>query len=522
MIRKLSVIAGCGTALFLSYPPFNAGFLFIPAYTLLLVYLRSEKRRGERRRTLFFTFALFWFLSLQWMSYVNVGLLLYQKLLILAGAVLLALLMSLLWMLPFHMIDYKKSEIYLLPFIYAAIEYVFTVNGDLSFLWLTPGLSTVNYPLFYQSADLGGAYLITVWVLSISVLLSDVIIFKGIRRKVSAASAAIILAFIILYGFISMNSQFEGEHVKVDVVQPNLPAYMKQSYDEFLEARFELVKGLLEETKNDSSQLVVFPETASPVYLMRENIFSDYLLKFASENSKSILMGSLRLKYDRSKRMFDYYNSAFFISPGDTMQYYDKMRPVPFVERIPFDNRFIKLRKIDYGQGGFTPGAGSTVFRGKGIAFSAYICFESMFPTQVSKFTSNGARFLTNISEDVWFINSIAPYQHFAVGRMRSVENRRFVLRASNPGISAVIDPCGRVVKSLGINRRGIISADIIQSDRLTFFVKSGNIIPKLFLCIIFTYFIFKSVWRFYVSKIKNSPKPDRLSSRRDGKNSSL
>jgi len=321
----------------------------------------------------------------------------------------------------------------------------------------------------------------------------------------SAVFAFILISIVLSYGIFALRKPFKGSEVKAAIVQPNLPAYMKQSYDEFLDARFELIKSFLVQLENDSIDLIVFPETASPVYLMHENMFSTYLKEFSLKYNKNILMGSLRIKYDRKKRMFDYYNSAFFITPADTMQFYDKMRPVPFVERIPFDNVLTKLRKIDYGQGGFTPGSVSTVFSGDSLRFSAYICFESMFPTQVSGFTRAGARFLVNISEDVWFINSIAPYQHFAVGRMRAVENRRYVLRSSNPGISAIIDPYGRIVESIPLNKSGIIKGSIVQSDRLTFFVKSANIVPKLILILITIYLILKFLRRFYVHKIKNS-----------------
>jgi len=236
-----------------------------------------------------------------------------------------------------------------------------------------------------------------------------------------------------------------------------------------------------------------------------KNDIKTFLVDYTNENSKAILIGGLTYEYGEKNEEDNYYNSAFLISPNETIQSYNKIRCVPFVERLPYEEKLKFIKKIDYGQGGYSVGKNYTVFNYNNKKFSAYICFESIFPTHISAFVRNGAQFLVNISEDAWFIKGIGAYQHYQSGILRAVENRRYLIRVSNPGISAVIDPYGTIIFSTKLNTDGVFTKEIVMNDKLSIFTRSGNLIPKIFLWITLLILIFKIIWRKYgTAKIKN------------------
>lgn len=481
---------------FISFQMNRAGLLFIPSYSLMLYFL-SERMNGKRTfRSAFFIFGLFWLLMLNWLLTINVDLTLLQRVLIFFGWIFLSALMSLVWSVPYLFISVRGAEIFMLPVALSSLEYVLSASRDLSFLWVTPSTAVIDYPVFFQSADLGGSYLVSLIVVAFAVLLFRIFL-KG-RRPFDKISFALLLFLVVIYGSVRINEERTGEIMRVTVVQPDIPGEMKESYREFIDFRFASIKDNLETARQQDGELIVFPETASPVYLTKHsrNEIKSYLEEYSAQTGKYILIGGLTYDYGGKREEDRYYNSAFLISPGETVAAYNKIRCVPFVERLPYQEYMPFLKRIDYGQGGYSTGKEQTVFDIKGRRVSAYICFESIFPTYVSSFTRRGAQLLINISEDAWFTKGIGAVQHYKAGIMRSVENRRYLVRSSNPGISAVIDPCGRVVEATNLNESRVFTAEVMLLDRLTFFAASGNILPKIFLLITIAFAALKIIRR--------------------------
>jgi len=495
-----------GVSFFLSLQFKYIGIAFVYIYALMLIRMSKEEKMKSRFLNAFLTFFVFWLMMLNWLLVINVDLTILQRILIFFGWMFLSMLMGMVWSLPFAIASVKNNEVYFIPVIVSALEYFMSCTRDLSFLWVTPATAILDYPVLFQSADIGGSYLVSFIVIMFSVLLFK--LFTAKNAVIYKIAIVILLFTVVLYGSFRIKNQYYGETIKVTIVQPNIPGEMKESYREFIEYRFKAIKENLEKAKTQEGEIVIFPETASPVYLTKrsKNEIKTYLIDFANENSKSILIGGLTYEYGSKNEEDRYYNSAFLIAPNETIQTYNKIRCVPFVERLPYEEKLRFLKKIDYGQGGYSVGKEQTVFKAGKSRFSAYICFESIFPTYVSTFAKNGAQFLVNISEDAWFVKGIGAYQHFQAGILRAVENRRYLVRVSNPGISGVIDPNGKIVASTKLNTAEVFTEDIVLNDSITFFTASGNILPKIFLLIMIFMIIFKLIRRHNgTAKTKNS-----------------
>jgi apolipoprotein N-acyltransferase len=138
---------------------------------------------------------------------------------------------------------------------------------------------------------------------------------------------------------------------------------------------------------------------------------------------------------------------------------YDKIHLVPFSEYVPWRSWLFFARDLTGLVGDFQHGSQYKVGRIPGGPFSVYICYEAIFPNEVRRFTLAGAALFVNISDDGWFGGSSAPPQHLAMARVRAVENRRWLLRDTNNGITVSVDPYGRIVARLAADIRGELEA---------------------------------------------------------------
>jgi apolipoprotein N-acyltransferase len=188
--------------------------------------------------------------------------------------------------------------------------------------------------------------------------------------------------------------------------------------------------------------LIIWPETALPFFLRREAELGPRVQAFVRETRIPMLIGSPDVGEDGRL-----YNSAFFLGPDGVIRgRYDKRHLVPFGEYVPLQRVFFFLDKLVTGIGDFGRGRSATVFQGDGYRFSVMICYEVIFPAEVREFTQAGAELLVNITNDAWFGESGAPYQHLAMAAIRAVENGSYLVRAANTGVSAVIAPTGAIL----------------------------------------------------------------------------
>jgi apolipoprotein N-acyltransferase len=181
----------------------------------------------------------------------------------------------------------------------------------------------------------------------------------------------------------------------------------------------------------------------------------------------------------------DIYNSAVFVNAdGAVAGRYDKIHLVPFGEYVPYRNLFFFANHLTRQIGDFTRGRTRSVFHADGHTFGVFICYESVFADEVRQFAKNGAEVLVNISDDGWYGDTSAPWQHLNMARMRAIENDRWILRDTNNGVTAAIDPEGRVTESAPRHTITSLVARYGYKSDLTFYTRFGDVFAQ-FCCVV-------------------------------------
>jgi len=191
--------------------------------------------------------------------------------------------------------------------------------------------------------------------------------------------------------------------------------------------------------------------------------------------------------FDRSSpRGYYLYDSAsLFAAAGSYEGRYDKIHLVPWGEYVPFPQFFSFANKLTAGVGDMDRGHGRSVFRANGHRYGVFICYESIFGDEVRQFVKNGADVLVNISDDGWYGDSGAPWQHLNMTRMRAIENHRWLLLDTNTGITTAIDPRGRMAAQAPRHVRGAFSFSYGSSQYMTFYTRHGDWFA--WICVAFT-----------------------------------
>ena len=279
--------------------------------------------------------------------------------------------------------------------------------------------------------------------------------------------------------------------ISVGVVQPNVDQAVKwdTAYREETLARFDRLTGQL----GRATDLVIWPEAATPFVFEREPVYQLQLIALANRAQAPILFGSPALRFYPDRRPY-LLNSAYLLSPdGQLLGRYDKQHLVPFGEYIPFKSSLLFfLDKLVEGIGDFEAGPGPTILTmtpkprsaAAGMAgttpgpvkFGVAICYEVIFPNLVRQFATNGAEFLVTVTNDAWFGRSSAPSQHFAMVVFRSVENHLAFARAANTGISGFVDPFGRIAEVTPIFTEQAVKATIQVWRPQTFYSRHGDV----------------------------------------------
>jgi apolipoprotein N-acyltransferase len=242
-----------------------------------------------------------------------------------------------------------------------------------------------------------------------------------------------------------------------------------------------VVKGEIKKT-----DLIVWPESPAP-FQEDEPVFRQAMSALAREANAPVIVGNVAMKQsDGNRRGYVLYNSASFISPnGEFAGRYDKIHLVPFGEYVPFREMFFFAQSLLHEVGTFTPGARRPLFATNGHRYGTFICYESIFGDEVREFVRDGADVLINISNDGWYGDTSAPWQHLNMARMRAIETHRWVLRSTNTGVTASIDPYGRVVEAAPRHIRTSIRVGFGYEQELTFYTRHGDLFA--YLCALIT-----------------------------------
>jgi len=222
--------------------------------------------------------------------------------------------------------------------------------------------------------------------------------------------------------------------------------------------------------------LVVWPEAPSP-FFEQEPRFQNAMVSVARSVQAPLIVGGLAADYSPEQNEWLDYNSAIVVgADGARVGRYEKIHLVPFGEYVPFQRLLFFARKLTGRVSRFTPGEQRKVFRLNGHYYGVFICYEAVFADEVRHFAQLGAEVLVNVSDDGWYGDTSAPWQHLNMARMRAIENRRWILRDTNNGVTAVIDPLGRVRQSIPRHQVDALPAAYGFRSDVTFYTAHGDL----------------------------------------------
>lgn len=261
-------------------------------------------------------------------------------------------------------------------------------------------------------------------------------------------AAVIVAGLIVGYGIWRLDQPATWENdLNVSIVQGNVEQSQKWE-EEYQNATLELYLDLTrQEAEEHGAKVVVWPETSMPFFFQEETPLSQAVRDLAASEQITLLVGSPGYEIDRHDHSYVLYNRAYLVNErGEPVVFYDKEHLVPFGEYIPFKDVLFFLDKIVEGIGDFGPGLKTGPLSYQDMDYGMLICYEAIFPVLAQKRVENGADVLVNISNDAWFGPTSGPLQHLDLSLLRAIEQNRYMIRATNTGVSAIIDPWGRIL----------------------------------------------------------------------------
>jgi apolipoprotein N-acyltransferase len=359
------------------------------------------------------------------------------------------------------------------PFAYLAVEEL-RASGELGFPWFQPGYTQHAYVPVIQLASLGSVSLVTLWLLVVNVLLWQALRGRGRGRAAWGALFALLLPW--LWGHRVLQAAPKDRGPAVALVQGNIAGEIKWSgrhQREILATFLSLSEHAARDTSGPT--LVIWPETATGSYLKKQVDQAIAVAQLAARTGVPVYSGfaDYTLAPDGKPR---YHNAAgMFLPDGSTSPVYAKRHLVPFGERMPFQYLIPGLGRLDLGQAEWTPGRERMLLPSAAGPFSSLVCFESIFPDLARGDVRAGARWLVNVTNDEWFGNSAALYQHAAMAVFRAVENHVPLARCANTGLTLIADGNGRVERRLPVFRPAFLSGRLARPGPPTLYGKIGD-----------------------------------------------
>ncbi|MFA5858106.1 MAG: apolipoprotein N-acyltransferase [Elusimicrobiota bacterium] len=370
------------------------------------------------------------------------------------------------------------------------------------FPWALLGYTQYNSLWLIQICDITGVYGVSFVIVLVNIALALIVNTLLNEHKLNDKTARCVIsvtgvAILILtgcYGYSKYRIQniyaqiINAPEMRIAVLQGNIDQYKKwdqQFVTEIMGAYSKIVYAVSK--NNDGLDLVAWPETAVPGYLLNEKRMYDWVVSCARMTRCAHLAGTVEYKDG------EIYNSAVCLTPeGAVAGKYSKIHLVPFGEVVPLKKWLEKYIKTLTALGDVSPGKHTDPIRlklasGVEADVGTYICFESIFGAEVTRFTKTGAQVLVNITNDGWYLNTAAPYQHFVFNIFRAVENRRYVVRSANTGISGFIDPTGKVAEKTQIFVPSAITFNVRLLDEYSFYTRFPYVFSLLCTALVLT-----------------------------------
>ncbi len=395
-----------------------------------------------------------------------------------AGVILaISIILTFLMWIALYPFQYWRRgssiDIFLLAGLYTLGEWLQEIVPMVSFPWFRLAVPVVKMPIFIQGASLFGSLFVSFCVILWNTWLAKLIM----KRKLdcSMVLAGTFIGAVLLYGEVRLYQKEEGTK-QVLIVQGNHEGSEKWA----MESKDILkdYKKLAYQYANPFVELIIMPETALPYAVMDEKEGREELMSISKQLSAELLVGAIQKEEIGEETNF--YNVVYHIKEdGINQTVYRKQILVPFGEFLPFAEFFNKMCPwlIDFMSGNyFKAGEEMAVFDTKAGKIGALICYESIFPEIAKEAVEKGAEALVIVSNDSWFQNTPAMREHYAHAILRAVESDRYVIRAGNTGISAIIDGRGRVVASIPENTSMAFQAAMRPKRDGTLYIKAGRV----------------------------------------------
>lgn len=380
---------------------------------------------------------------------------------------------------------YSLRALVFAPFAWVAVELGRTyVTG---FPWDLLGTTQIDNIPLSRIATFTGVYGLSFEIALVNTAVAAAFLVPRTRRNLMLTAS--LAAAIVLHAGKFIKPPASAGHLGATLVQSNIPILDEPwSLDYTLSTLTELqaLSARPSGAATDSPGLIVWPESPAPFFATDLHVRAT-LAEVARSTDSYIVAGTMGIEHAGDpNRPPDIFNSASLIAPtGAWVQRYDKIHLVPYGEYIPLENMFTFARALTKEVSTFARGTKRRPMEEGGVRVGTFICYESVFPNEVRQFARNGAQVFVNISNDSWFGPTGAPGQHLSMARMRAVENDRWLLRDTNSGITAIIDPYGRIVAEAPREQRTALQGTYSLIDSTTFYTRHGDWFP--FLCAIIT-----------------------------------
>ncbi len=447
-----------------SFSPINFKFgMFISLFIYLYILLRSSVRSSIFKSYIYgisiFTFGVSWIFNS--IYYYGGQHLLFSTLM----TVIFILLMSIFFIPIGFFINKKKviPNIYypaIAASIWVCMEFLrSTLFGG--FPWLLAGTSQVGTFLNYLYPLLGVYFVSFMIVLIIMMIL---IIFLSDTKKYILTIYSFILIFIFSVTIIIPSFLTDSkEPLRMTIIQPNIHLGIKFDDKQLATIKDKYIQAM----DNNIHELVILPETAIPKIYQFDKSFYE---AFKQDYNVNLITGIFNFNREDNK----IYNSLLMLN-NDNENFYNKRHLVPFGEYTPLKNVFsflaeiidIPMSNISHGQ------LNQNKLIYKNVLIHPLICYEIAYPSLIE--TSNDYGIIINLSNDAWFGDSFAPYQHLQIAQTRALESGRPVIRVANTGISAVVDKNGVIISKIALNEEGYINTNIYPSRGITPYMYFGD-----------------------------------------------
>jgi apolipoprotein N-acyltransferase len=408
------------------------------------------------------------------------------------------------------------------PFLWAALE--LAASRITSVPWDQLGYSQVDNALVNLLAPWTGVYGISFVLVGVNALLTGGLMLEsrphiGHRDRIILRAIGVLLMVAGAAG-VSIQPPEPAATATAVLIQPNLdvaaenawsrPGEWDQHIAEFKRLAGEQCKTYIAGIPQTGAptgeiicppypthpDLIAWPESPAP-FIEGDARFQQALVSISHEAQAPLVVGNVGMDFSAEEHAWHDYNSALVVG-ADVARVgrYDKIHLVPFGEYIPFKNLLFFAHKLTGRVSEFSRGTERKVFilpgsNGERHRYGVFICYESVFADEVRHFAQLGAEVLVNISDDGWYGDTSAPWQHLNMARMRAIENRRWILRDTNNGVTAVIDPYGRVRQSIPRHQTDALPAQFGFRSDVTFYTAHGDLFG--WLCVLLS--IIVVVW---------------------------